>query len=91
MQIPPLSKSLHTKLRISRRLSSREEITKMTLYPQPLMILFFWGGVYLTPAAVALLQIQIKLVVPLQQSQKTREGWPLLPNWIASLMLQFLI
>ena len=44
MQIPPLSKSLHTKLRISRRLSSREEITKMTLYPQPLMILFFWGG-----------------------------------------------
>ena len=90
MQIPPLSKSLHTKLRISRRLSSREEITKMTLYPLPLMILFF-GGVYLTPAAVALLQIQIKLVVPLQQSQKTREGWPLLPNWIASLMLQFLI
>lgn len=43
MQIPPLSKSLHTKLRISRRLSSREEITKMTLYPQPLMILFFGG------------------------------------------------
>ena len=89
MQIPPLSKSLHQIEDFTAVVFERRNYQNDVISTASHDIVFL--GVYPTPAAVALLQIQIKLVVPLQQSQKTREGWPLLPNWIASLMLQFLI